>query len=404
MVPEVSVVATARHRVGSRKRRRWPAVLILVAIGVGAIALFHLGGGWYFASRLQDEALDAVRRREQLAPDYTVKVVSVGEGSITLANTDDDVARPGVWGVRWPDGYGLVREIGTTSDDTVTRQLTVVSGTAPQPGTFVDVHVRAFPDDPAAVLGEPPEVVAVDGPLGRYETWRYQGTSDTWVLLLHGNGLDRLDLAKLLPTIRAAGHPVLFVTMRNDPGAPLDPSGMLRYGDTEWADLEAAVRYASGQGAEHVVLVAPSMGAAVALTFLERSVAAGSVVGAVFDAPLVDFGRAVDAQAADERVLGLPLPRTLVASAKWLASRRFDLDWDALGHLDETAALTVPVLVFHGTADGDVPIETSRELAAARADLVTLVEVEGAPHLASWNLDPAAYEGALGQFLERVTG
>ncbi len=83
---------------------------------------------------------------------------------------------------------------------------------------------------------------------------------------------------------------------------------------------------------------------------------------------------------------------------------RFGVDWDATGHLDEVEHLDVPVLILHGTADQDVPIATSRELAGARPDLVTLVEVEGATHLASWNVDPTGYEDTMIGFLDRVSG
>ncbi len=93
-----------------------------------------------------------------------------------------------------------------------------------------------------------------------------------------------------------------------------------------------------------------------------------------------------------------------MATAKWLTAQRFDVDWDATGHLDEADRLSTPILVFHGTDDDDVPIETSRDLAAARPDLVVLVEVDGAPHLASWNLDPTTYEAELTTFLEGLTG
>ena len=388
-----------------KRQRRARLAAIVASISTLALVLVHLAGGWYFSGRIHEEALDAGARRAGLERQYDLEVAGATEASLSLIDPDGDARRPGVWGVAWPGGYGLAGEITAASETTVTRRLEIIEGSVPASGVLVDVHERAFPDDPAAVLGESPQVVIVDGPLGEYASWFYPGQRSTWALLLHGNGLDRLDLAKLLPTLRESGFPVLIVTMRNDPGAPEDPSGMLRYGDTEWADLEAAVRYATGQGADGVVLLAPSMGGGVALTFLERSVFAGSVEAVVLDSPLIDFGRTIDARAADEGLplIGLPLPGTLVGTAKWLTTRRFGVDWDATGHLDQSDQLVVPVLIFHGTEDHDVPIKTSRELAAARPDLVSLVEVPGAPHLASWNLDPAAYEAELIGFLERST-
>lgn len=386
----------------TRSRRRLLATIAVVAAAV--VVLFHGVGGWYFASVRHQEALDAEARRARLERTYDVEVLAVGDDKVTL-DDDDLLARlPGVWGVAGPGGYGLLTGAPTSTASGVERDLDVVTGAAPEPGTAVDVHERAFPDDPALVVGVAPETVVVDGRLGEYTSWFHPGTRSTWILLMHGNGLSRLDLAKLLPAVAAAGYPVLFVTMRNDPGAPQDPSGMLRYGDTEWEDLEAAVPYAVSTGATDVIPVAPSMGGGVALTFLERSVMADTVRGLVLDSPMVDFGRAVDEQAADERlpVIGLPVPGTLVVTAKWFASLRFGVDWDATGHLDEVDRLAVPTLVFHGTAYSDVPIATSCELAEARPDVVTLVEVGDAPHLASWNIDPVAYEATLMAFLDAL--
>ena len=46
-----------------------------------------------------------------------------------------------------------------------------------------------------------------------------------------------------------------------------------------------------------------------------------------------------------------------------------------------------------------MPIETSRRLASLRGDLVTLVEVEGAGHVRSWNVDYRTYEAQVAKFL-----
>jgi len=74
--------------------------------------------------------------------------------------------------------------------------------------------------------------------------------------------------------------------------------------------------------------------------------------------PNLNHGAAVDAGAADRSLpLGIPLPGTLVGTAKLLAELRYDFDFDDLNYLDRAAEIEVPILVIHGTDDGTVPID-----------------------------------------------
>ncbi|MCQ2427922.1 MAG: alpha/beta hydrolase [Clostridia bacterium] len=62
----------------------------------------------------------------------------------------------------------------------------------------------------------------------------------------------------------------------------------------------------------------------------------------------------------------------------------------------------VPILLIHGTGDHYVPFEMSREIKAANPDLITLVEVEGAPHGLSFIKDNDKYRAATEEFRERT--
>jgi uncharacterized protein len=44
----------------------------------------------------------------------------------------------------------------------------------------------------------------------------------------------------------------------------------------------------------------------------------------------------------------------------------------------------VPVMILHGTADESVPVTEARRLYAAAREPKTMIEVEGAGHLAAW--------------------
>jgi uncharacterized protein len=386
------------------QRRRRFRVLTWSLIAVGALALlFYLGGGWYFSGVLDKRALDGRERLSALEPAYDYQVVDLAADTITLLipEAPGSLLRPGVWGVRWPGGYGLADEIITSPTERVTRQFRVIQGELPAVGTLVKFETTAIPDDPTGAIEPAPILATYPGPLGEYPAWWFPGESSTWVIMVHGNGLNIADHVKLVPALHEAGYPVLAIAYRNAPGAPPDPTGKLQYGVSEWADLEAAVVHAIDRGAERVILVGPSMGGAVITRFLYDSPRAEAVVAAVLESPLLDFGRSVDVSAARETlpVVGLPVPQSLTSVAKWMASLRFGVDWKAMNLVARGEDLRHPMLIFHGTDDIDVPITTSRDYAARRPDLVTLVEVEGAPHMGAWNVDPEAFESRLLEFL-----
>jgi pimeloyl-ACP methyl ester carboxylesterase len=229
------------------------------------------------------------------------------------------------------------------------------------------------------------------------------GDRKTWIVVVHGNSMSRLDDVRFLPSLQAAGYPTLSITYRNDAGAPEDPSGLLRYGLTEWKDLEAGVDHAIGRGSAGVVLMGISMGAGVIAAFLERSDLAREVRALVLDAPMLDFSRTIDDNASRERlpVIGTPLTPGLTATAKLIARLRWGVEWGDLDYLDHPRMFSIPMLVFHGTRDEMVPIATSDELKRLIPQ-VQLVRCPGAGHIECWNLDPKAYESKMISFLDRV--
>lgn len=384
-------------------RRRWVRRL-LVGLVVLLVALYA-GGGWYFSGLIHTRALDGAERRASLDLDPDLVVRAVDGGSITLAEAEEG-SQPSLgldarFGLKWAGGYGQVGAVTARSEDGVTRAFEVLTGELPAVGDGAELDPRAFPDPAAA--GVDVDEVQVDGPLGVYPAWFVAGDRPTWVILVHGNSMSRLDNVRLLPRLWDLGLPTLSITYRNDEGAPEDPSGLLRYGLTEWEDLEAAVRFALDAGSDGVVLLGDSMGGSVIAAFLERSELRSEVRGLIYDAPMLDLSTTVDDNASRERlpVVGSPLPPGLTPLAKWVADLRFGIDWGALDHIDDAARLRQPVLLFHGTDDLTVPIGTSEAFARA-APNVEFVRCEGAGHIECWNLDPAAYEDAVRRFLTQV--
>ena len=395
----------------TRRRRRWPGRLLIGALI--AAAIFYGGGGVYFSNVLNERALDgASRRKDTKALEPDVEVVSLDEGAagqqITLRGLDGGPMPPmlGLQGLRWEGGYAQVLDLGPNDPGPLVASFTLVTGEAPGVGTPAELDARYYPQDPLESPHLGLREISVRGPLGDYPAWvgtpfGPSDSKDTWAIVVHGNSLSAADGLRMVPILTVAGYPTLVATYRNDPGAPEDPSGKLRYGLTEWEDLEAMVQYALGEGSNGVVLDGYSMGGAVIMAFLQRSDLADQVRAVILDAPMLDFSETVDDNAAREEIApGVPLPSSLTQVAKWIAAKRFDVDWDGLNYLADTDAYAdIPFLVFHGTADTTVPIATSREFAELLPAQVQLIEVDGAEHIESWNPDPDAYDSAVHAFL-----
>src|SRR2546421_4902773 len=99
----------------------------------------------------------------------------------------------------------------------------------------------------------------------------------------------------------------------------------------------------------------------------------------------------------------LPFPHWFTYVVEWTAALRAGINSAALNHERPAPERTTPTLLFHGTADSMVPVESSDAFAQARPDLITYQRVNGADHTPAWNVDLQAYENALKIFLTRVS-
>ncbi len=355
-------------------------LVVVATVSVGA-------AGWYASGRLLE-----IRR---VAPYYDVQILGLGRGTVTLHRTEK-TALEGVWGLDGDGGYAQVGRIVSIGRSQVMREFRLLQGNF-EVGQRVAVDPWAFPGDPTQAFGIPYSDVEVPSELGQLPAWYVSGPRDTWVIFVHGRDASRREALRMLKPIVDLGFPSLVITYRNDPEAPRSPDGLYHLGETEWKDADSAATYALDHGAEHLTMVGFSMGGAIVSEFLHRSTHANRVIGVVFDAPVLDWGATVDLVGRDH---GVPGP--LMSFAKSIFSMRFEARWRELNEMEGGTRLLEPVLLFHGTADTTVPVETSDALAATRPDLVTYVRVGGAGHVEAWNLAQARYDPAVRRFLSRI--
>lgn len=369
-------------------RRR---LVLLTLTFILVLVVGFVGAAWYYAEVLKSDALEV----KHPAPNYNVTVTAITEATITLSSEGSgDWRRPGTYGLVWPGGYAQIGIIRASDDNEVTRDVQPLQG-LPAVGDHVKVDRFAFPDDPQTAFGLPFENVRYSSQGGEFGAWLLAADPNRWAILIHGRQATRAETLRALRPIHELGFTEMAIEYRNDEGAPASEDGYYDFGETEWRDVEGAVSYAIEHGAGQIVLVGFSMGGGASVAFLERSQFASRVSAVVLDAPLTDFGATIDYKASQRNLPGL-----LTSAGKWLVTHRFGVDWGERNFLDHSDLLKAPILLFQGTDDDTVPVETSDRLAELRPDLVTYVKVEGGAHVGSWNIDPAQYERVLRDFLE----
>ncbi len=377
----------------SRKKH----IAFLLSILIVLIAVL-LGGGWYFSNVVRDSALQP--KRADLRPQ--LEVVALQGNRITLGVTgelqNDDWRTNGIWGLRWDEGYAQVGGIIDINDREVVREFAPLMGNL-SIGDRVGLYIFAFPDDPEQAFGLPTRKVSYSSGLGQFPAWLIEGTSNTWLIVVHGKKdappREALRSYPVLPAAAEFGIPALIISYRNDVGAPASPDGFHRYGQTEWQDLQGAVEFAIEHGAERLILMGYSMGGAMILNFLYQSQLADKVVGIILDAPMLNFGATVESGALQ---LGIPL--AFVTIGKFFSALRFDINWEDLNYINRVDQLSLPLLLFHGDADTTVPIEISDALATRWLSMLAYVPIGDATHIRSWNLNPGLYEKEVSRFFQ----
>ncbi len=200
--------------------------------------------------------------------------------------------------------------------------------------------------------------------------WHVRPAADGYLLLyFHGNGGNLSSLGAQFEAFQEAGAGVLAVDYRGFGKSQGVPSEAGLYLDSE-ALYDKALEL--GYKPERIVIYGRSLGGGVATYLASRRAAAGMVLESTFTS-VEDVARRSHGAAAARLVFGFP-------------------------SLERMAALTLPVLVMHGTVDDLIPPDMASALAKAGAR-TELWMVEGAHHNNLRHVAGAAYVSRLREFL-----
>jgi pimeloyl-ACP methyl ester carboxylesterase len=387
--------------VGPGKVIAWLIVLLLVLV-----VMFYAIGGWYFSGEIYARALQVhppAAGDLDITLDRGAAEAVVLRGDQSAANLLED----GRFGLIWESGESLVD--GIINSDTAGGRSTVfrqrVPGEAiPAPGSPVRLDSYVWSGDPQSALGIPFTNTTYQIEGGNADAWYVEGSSDTWMIFVHGKGAPKNEALRLLPLAVDRGYHAMVIEYRNDPGAPPDPSGIYQYGVTEWKDVASAVRYARSNGGRTVILVGYSMGGSNVLSFLLESPLRAQTAAVVLDSPVLNLGSTIDHAAKQTQLPLTPVsvPQSLTAVAKWIAGWRYGINWNDTDYVTRSRSLQTPLLIIQGSGDETVPSEPANELARLRPDIVTLSTPQGVGHVLAWNADPDGYEALIGGFLDNL--
>ena len=387
-----------------RRRRSIPGVAI-AAVSAGALVALGALATAVLTVAVARKVITPPKEREQ-----DLRILAVDADTVTLSATKDTLT-PGQYSLWFSrdTGHARIGEILYFDSRIVVRRLLSVD--------FGDLtHARAGRLSGWFYLG-PAELdlpwldVVVDTELGPAPAWLVPAPAEfaaeeKWVIQVHGRAVRREETLRSVPVFHRAGYTALLVSYRNDGDAPRSLDYRYALGDTEWRDVDAALRFALDRGAREVILMGWSMGGATVLQTLTRSDLADRIRAVVLDSPVIDWITALQYQGTENR---LPTPVSsgalLLLSRGWagfLTGQKAPVDLARLNIVANAAELSVPILLLHSADDGFVPVTASDALARERPDIVTYERFHTARHTKLWNYDRTRWEDAITAWLEAI--
>lgn len=266
----------------------------------------------------------------------------------------------------------------------------------------------------------PGEVGAFGGHLGRspsdfgieYEeialpnswVWRLpgqlgSGTGETWAIHVHGLGTQRSQTLRSVATLAELGVPSLVPTY----GTSHDNEQYeerTTLGNNEWRQLHEVRRYALSQGADRIIYVGWSIGAAM-VTRLAAELPPREVAGLILIAPALDLG-GIAAAALNDQGIPRPASDVLARLALGLPKRPSrGANGKIRSAATRIAALQHPTLILAGEEDRTVPFNTTQAFLRRTGWAPEVIYVPEAHHTLEYNAAPGLWRDAIAGWVHR---
>jgi uncharacterized protein len=217
------------------------------------------------------------------------------------------------------------------------------------------------------------------------------------IVLVHGMGGSRDEMARIGHDLHAGGYDVLLFDLRGHGSS--DPSRLFM-GGRERFDLRAVLEWAGRQGysSDRVGWLGYSMGASTLLMEAAQNSKIGAVV---LDSPFGNLPELLDRQLTRHSHLPRWFNPGILAAARIAYGVRTDnlvpirsaLQWGAR-----------PMLLIHGEADSVVPVHQARQIARAIGPACQPMFLKGVEHVGAYNRQPDRYIAAVDRFFNGNLG
>ncbi len=288
--------------------------------------------------------------------------------------------------------YGLYRHIfytpvGDQNDDYALPQPVKSAGARARALTLIDT-----------LNSRPYERVTITSFDGLQLSGRYYHTRDgaPLVILFHGyRGTPSRDLCGGASICFDLGCNVLLVEER---GHGMSEGHTISFGVNERYDCLAWSRWAAERFHVPILLVGISMGATAVLLASALDLPQ-NVRGIIADCPYTSPDTIIRLVGRRRHLPMSPLMPFIRLGARIFGGFSLSANVNAA---EAVRLARVPILLIHGEEDGFVPCDMSREIAAARPELVELHTFPGAWHGTSYLVNTERYTRLVREFCERT--